>query len=408
MPDSLTIVEDVSRSFFVTQNDVAPSGSLVNNSLTIVSGPAHGTIRVDSTGLVTYTPDLDYTGTDQFDYTVRDTNGATSNVATVTISIASVADAPVANDVSRVVDEGGSIVIDLTNEVTDLEGDIDWSSLQVTTSPQHGTTTVNPQTQTITYRPASDFFGTDSFRYQVADAAGHLSNVAVVTIVVAQVNDVPVAINDLYTIADAAPRDLAVLANDRDPDSDLSQAGLEIVANPTHGVVTIAGGQLRFTPASGYVGRDTLRYRVRDDAGAVSAAATVTIYVVPSANSWQNPENAFDANGDLVVSPLDALEVINRIGEELPPFPGMMVGAPPFVDIDGDGSSSPLDALLVINQLNGGATASNSGAAVGEPHADSELAVSSFIQSLAAFTSRESKDLRWRQELFQPWLVDEE
>jgi hypothetical protein len=69
----------------------------------------------------------------------------------------------------------------------------------------------------------------------------------------------------------------------------------------------------------------------------------------------RNPLEAFDVNGDNVVSPIDALLVINQLNSigarplaaisSLAEFPG-------YVDTNGDGVVSPLDALLVINRLN--------------------------------------------------------
>jgi hypothetical protein len=59
-----------------------------------------------------------------------------------------------------------------------------------------------------------------------------------------------------------------------------------------------------------------------------------------------------DVSGDGLVTPLDALLVINRInqsgeGESMPSL---------REDVNGDGQVSPLDVLLVVNQLNSGAT----------------------------------------------------
>lgn len=77
---------------------------------------------------------------------------------------------------------------------------------------------------------------------------------------------------------------------------------------------------------------------------------------------FQNPELAFDVNGDGFVIPLDALIVINALNSggsgSLPRTPGDE--APPFLDVSGDNFFSPLDAILVINFL-------NSAPAEGEP-----------------------------------------
>lgn len=63
-----------------------------------------------------------------------------------------------------------------------------------------------------------------------------------------------------------------------------------------------------------------------------------------------------DVNGDFVISPLDALVVINRLNTQ---GSGSLVGQAPtdrasFVDVDGDNTLSPLDALAIINALNNG------------------------------------------------------
>lgn len=72
----------------VINNDQTGSADLDPTTVTIISQPVHGTLVVDpTTGLVTYIPGQNYAGTDQFTYTVKDRNGAVSNVATVTIGI---------------------------------------------------------------------------------------------------------------------------------------------------------------------------------------------------------------------------------------------------------------------------------------------------------------------------------
>ncbi len=78
------------------------------------------------------------------------------------------------------------------------------------------------------------------------------------------------------------------------------------------------------------------------------------------AADWQNADNRLDVSEDDLITPVDALGIINELNlrrwsderGRLPPRPG---DAPPgtFVDTNGDGFVSPLDALLVINAING-------------------------------------------------------
>ncbi|OKS87531.1 Ig-like domain-containing protein [Mucilaginibacter polytrichastri] len=85
--DNVTTTPNRPVGIPVINNDQAGSADLDPTTITIITQPAHGTLIVDPvTGLVTYTPALNYAGPDQFTYTIRDKNGAVSNVATVTIN----------------------------------------------------------------------------------------------------------------------------------------------------------------------------------------------------------------------------------------------------------------------------------------------------------------------------------
>jgi hypothetical protein len=73
---------------------------------------------------------------------------------------------------------------------------------------------------------------------------------------------------------------------------------------------------------------------------------------------YTNTQLNLDVNNDGVVSPLDALIIINRLnGGSAAPTSSPFVQAP-FVDVNGDGACTAMDALLVINALNSRATGS--------------------------------------------------
>ena len=86
--DSATTDQGQAVTVNVLANDSDSDGSLVPSSVTVTSQPANGTTNVDtSTGTITYTPAAGFTGQDTFAYTVNDDGGATSNVATVTVTV---------------------------------------------------------------------------------------------------------------------------------------------------------------------------------------------------------------------------------------------------------------------------------------------------------------------------------
>jgi len=68
----------------VTANDALPAG--VSPSVTLVSGPAHGTLTLGADGSFIYQPAAGFTGTDQFAYMVGD-GAETSQPASVSITV---------------------------------------------------------------------------------------------------------------------------------------------------------------------------------------------------------------------------------------------------------------------------------------------------------------------------------
>ena len=78
-----------------------------------------------------------------------------------------------------------------------------------------------------------------------------------------------------------------------------------------------------------------------------------------AALTWHNTTLAEDTNNDGLVTPLDALLVINELNSReltgatghLPPITST-VSPPPFLDVTDDGLVTALDALLIINRLN--------------------------------------------------------
>src|SRR6185503_11510366 len=84
----------------------------------IVTGPAHGTLS-GTAPAVTYTPAANYHGPDSFTFKAND-GTADSNVATVTITVTSVNDAPVASDETVTTDEDTAKLVTLA--ATDADG----------------------------------------------------------------------------------------------------------------------------------------------------------------------------------------------------------------------------------------------------------------------------------------------
>src|SRR5690606_10338743 len=104
--------EDTPVPIDVTSNDkdIDADDAVDDATIAIVDAPAHGTAAIED-GEILYTPDADFNGSDEFTYTVKDSKGATSNEATVIVTVTDVNDAPDAVDDAVETDEDTAIEI---------------------------------------------------------------------------------------------------------------------------------------------------------------------------------------------------------------------------------------------------------------------------------------------------------
>ena len=189
LDDTATTSEDTTVTIDVLDNDSDRDGDPL--TLAIISNPSHGTAFVidnntpsDPTDdVITYTPNPDYNGSDQFTYLISDRNGGT-DTATLTLNVTPVNDPPDAVDDTVITDEEVAVTIDVLENDTDPEGDL--LSLVVVSAPSNGTAVVNNNgtldninDDLITYTPNPGFSGNDSFIYQVYDGTDGLDTATV-------------------------------------------------------------------------------------------------------------------------------------------------------------------------------------------------------------------------------------
>ncbi|MFO0813871.1 MAG: Ig-like domain-containing protein [Gemmatales bacterium] len=176
--------EGGSTTVNVSTNDTDADGTLDLTSIVVTNNPTNGTVIVNNDGTIQYTHNGSETTSDTFTYTIKDNSGATSNQATVTITITLVNDAPVANDDAANVAQGGNVNINLAGNDTDADGTIDLNTIVIGTGPANGTLAINGD-GTVTYTHDNSNTTTDSFTYTIKDNQGLVSNLATVTITIA-------------------------------------------------------------------------------------------------------------------------------------------------------------------------------------------------------------------------------
>lgn len=283
--DAVTVTVNVAAIISVTGNDNDPNGNLAPATVAIVSaptGPGAASATVNPDGTVNFTAAA--TGSYTFSYTVSDSLGSESNTATVTVTVNPANNSPQAVADSISTPEDTAVDIDVLLNDTDTDSNIDPLSIVIAAPPANGTavTKVVGPSRVVTYTPALNFNGQDSFTYQVSDALG-ASSTSTVSVTVTPVNDLPVTAADISSATSGQPRVISVLANDSDVDGALNAASIVITTPATNGTaVANANGTVTYTSAAGFTGTATFAYTVADNLGAVSAPAVVTVSVVPA------------------------------------------------------------------------------------------------------------------------------
>ncbi|MBO6784328.1 MAG: tandem-95 repeat protein, partial [Alphaproteobacteria bacterium] len=274
--DIVSTDEEMAVVIDVAANDIDADGDVVTPVAS--TNPANGILTFDVLDKTyTYTPNLDFVGTDSFSYTISDGNGGT-DTATVSITVNAVNDAPVAKNEGAVTNEDSAVTIAVLANDSDVDGDT--LSITGTTDPANGSVTVNPD-GTITYTPDIGFDGDDSFTYTITDGNGE-SDTATVSVRVNNVNKAPVAVDDVITMdEDAGIVPLDLFSNDFDPDGSVILARGS--TNPSNGILFFDGPTQTYSyrPNDDFNGTDSFTYTVKDAEGAASNIATVTINVNP-------------------------------------------------------------------------------------------------------------------------------
>jgi hypothetical protein len=278
----------------VLTNDFDEDGSLDPSTVTVQSGPSSGTASANTDGTITYTPSNQFFGEDSYIYTVKDDDGAESDTAQVTIEVNA---PPVAEDDEYGTDEDSTLVVNEEEGVLENDSDPEEEGLEasmVVSAPSKGIVTLDAD-GSFTYTPDPDSNGTDSFEYEAVDPVG-AADTATVTIEIDPVNDPPTARADRDTTTEGQSTTTDVLANDTDPDGTLDESTVAVQSGPSDGSATAnADGTITYTPNSGFTGTDSYIYTVKDDDGAESDTAEVTIEVKPAGSSTSS---TYETGGD--------------------------------------------------------------------------------------------------------------
>ncbi|MDT9241844.1 MULTISPECIES: Ig-like domain-containing protein, partial [unclassified Limnospira] len=305
--DNATVRTGNTVTINVLNNDSDPDGVLIPDTVAVVDSPDYGNITVNPNGTITYSHDGSSTGTDSFTYTVEDDDGATSNEATVFLTIEE-NQPPIANDDNATVRTGNTVTINVLSNDSDPDGVLVPDTVAVVDLPDYGTITVNPN-GTITYSHDGSSTNSDRFTYTVEDDDGATSNEATVFLTIEE-NQPPIANDDNATVRTGNTVTINVLSNDSDPDGVLVPDTVTVVDLPDYGTITVnPNGTITYSHDGSSTGTDSFTYTVEDDDGAISNLANVSITIQePSADPnptvldiWYGSEQSFGHIGKPLV-----------------------------------------------------------------------------------------------------------
>jgi|GEM_PF-1181408 len=216
--------------------------------------PGVGSYTVDALGNVVFTPELNYVGDADINYTIEDNNGLVSNEALLDITITGTNDAPVATPNAITGTEDNPVTLPLVGgDDTDVDGNVEPSTIvlidpnNASNTGSTGTPLVIPGVGSYTvdalgnvvFTPELNYVGDADINYTIEDNDGLVSNQALLDITITGVNDVPAVDSNTITVAEDANSPLGL---DAPTDADGDTLTITVSGLPSLGVVTKADG----------------------------------------------------------------------------------------------------------------------------------------------------------------------
>lgn len=251
----------------------------------VVAEPLKGLVTVNTDGSFSYLPNPNFYGTDSFTYKAND-QPLDSNVATVSITVNAVNDAPTVMLFRQVTIE--DIVLNSNVSGSDVENSP--LTFALVSQAAHGTVTMNAD-GTYSYQPDANFNGDDSFTFKAND--GQLDSLpGTVEVFVFAENDAPVALAQSRATSDSVPLAITLAGTDVEDDP----LSFVIVTEPHHGTLSGTAPEVSYVSEAGYAGADSFTFKVNDgalDSEVVTVSLTVNpvapVITVPPVAHTKNP-----------------------------------------------------------------------------------------------------------------------
>jgi hypothetical protein len=311
---TLAVTEDIAKSSTLSATDV--DGDALSYS--IVAQGSKGVVAIinAATGTFAYTPNANANGSDSFTFKATDTGALASNVATVTVAISAVNDAPVSQNGTLAVIED----VAQTGTVLGTDADGDALSYSIVAQGAKGTAVIsNIATGAFIYTPNPNANGADSFTFKVSDTGGLVSSVSTVAVTIAAVNDAPVITSNgggasaSISVAENSTAVTTIIATDADAGSTLSYT---IVGGADASKFVINGGSLVFISAPNFEsptdvgGNNIYDVTVQVSDGSLTDNQVIAVSVYDVSESTPGALT-------VVIQPINGGHITDEVGNEL-------------------------------------------------------------------------------------------
>ncbi|MCA6128749.1 hypothetical protein AI19_04245 [Thalassolituus oleivorans 4BN06-13] len=274
---TLSVEEDTLASLGLNATDIDTAATSLTWSVSSVA--VNGVASVTGTGSsksVSYTPNADFNGSDEFAITVSD--GELSDTITVTMTVNAVNDMPVITSTAITTATEGQ-VYSYVPAATDVDGDtLTWSL----GASAPASMSVNPTTGELSWTPSN---GDTSATIQLFASDETLRAEQNFTIAVTAVNDAPVITEgesvSVTMSEDATPQAFSLVLNATDADNAAAELTWTIASVAANGSATVSGTGtskvVNYTPSADYNGADSFVVNVTDGTDSDTITVNVTV-----------------------------------------------------------------------------------------------------------------------------------
>ncbi|MBE7550870.1 MAG: tandem-95 repeat protein [Anaerolineales bacterium] len=339
----------------------------------LVTGPGNGTLMLNPDGSFTYTPAPDFNGSDSFTYKAND-GASDSNVATVTITVNPVNDAPILAPIGDKSINEDSL---LTFTATASDNDIPLNTLTFSLVNAPSGATINSSTGIFTWTP-SETQGPGSYTLTVIvndNGNPALTDSETITITVNEVNQAPV----LDPIGNKSANKGSLLtftATASDSDIPANSLTFSLINAPSGATIDGSTGVFTWTPTK--TGIYTTTVVVSDNGTPVlTDSETITITVInrppvcttatanpltiwpPNKNLWvlEKVIGVTDPDGDPVTITITGIFQDEPVGKDKYSPDGYILGpnsAKVRAERDGKGDGRVYHIFFITNDGQGG------------------------------------------------------